>query len=545
MKSRSAGLFLWLLWALQAESATLNETFASRSTRASGSAIWNQALGKVHPSLQVMNYKAGFTPIEVLVGDGHDGTFDISTYARFSVGGNLAGNIIRFDTDTFFPLEVTSFKLESGWTIEPQGANPLVIYSLSDVLIEGTIACQGGNGTAASGTTPGLGGTGRCGGGNGGGGGVRVAGVGGDGGPGVSPHASVLPGEPGLYNSTPATPAVSGGGGGAWSSAPTDGALAGAFGGGAGQSFPDAEFSVEAGGAGGGGGAWTTNFGGGAGSGGGAGGGAVIIHAVRDVNLGSPTDNTVGLINVNGGQGGGIGTSLGGAGGGGGGGSVKVFAGGTINIYNDTEPSGASQANSGTGGTNSSANNGGNGGPGRSWYISNQYNGVGFYTPVEQAPLVPGVGAVEYNPAAQSVESSSFDLAATFTKINSLTLSPSSSEFKFEVAGSADNFVSDNTGFTENVDLISNKRYLKFRITLTGGDVNNPNMVDTATISYLAGQREDFVLQAAGCGRVTKSSSGFGDGLAFALVFLFLATLKFQAQRQKSIRAQAIVRAAQ
>lgn len=542
---KSATILLGLLFSnALANAAALTENFDNRGNLAAATAVWNQALGKVHPSLQVVDYEAGFIPLRVDVGDGSDGAFDLSTYASFSVGGDLSGNKIHLDTDAHPVLQLNSFKLEAGWTLEPVGTRPLIIYSLTDIIIEGDIACQGLDGGNASNTIAGLGATGRCGGGSGGAGGA----IGSAGFDGVSLLAPATAGQKGNFNSGAGTPGVSGGGGGAWNTTATAsaGAPISGFGGAAGASFSDPEFanisvaSAGGGGTGGGGGAATNIGGGKPGAGGGAGGGAVIIHAVRDFNLGSSTNAAIGSINVNGGIGGGTGHQ-GGAGGGGGGGSVKVFVGGTINIYN-TSGVGASHANGGLGGTNTLTNNGGNGALGRSWFASNVYNGVGFYTPAEEAPVNAGafLGGVQFNPASQSVTSKIFDLGGNFAQIQAIAVSPTSANFKFEVAGSSDNFVSSDTGFTENVNLISGKRYLKYRITLSGGDVNTPDMVDQASIQYVLGMREEFNLQAAGCGRVGTSAPP-GNGLFFIFIVGFLGILKFKAQRRKTVRAKRIV----
>jgi len=515
------------------------ENFSTRAALSSATAIWNQALGKVHPGLHVVNYKSGWTALPVDVGDGRHGAFELGTYAQFSVGGNISGNKVRIDTDAYPLLQVTSFKLEQGWTIEPVGSKPLIIYSLTDVIIEGTIACQGGDGGNGSTTTPGAGGLARCGGGGGGAGGAP----GNPGTAGVSPHASLQGGAGAAFNPTAATPGASGGGGGSWNltSAPSGGGLSTA----AGVSVSDPEFTVIAGGAGGGGGAATTT-GGNAGAGGGAGGGAVVIHAVGNFNLGSSTNATIGTINVGGGYGGGTGNQAG-AGGGGGGGSVQVFAGGTINIYN-TNGMGASRAFGGLGGTNIPGNNGGNGGIGRSWFAGNVSNLVGYYAPAEEAPVNDAsyLGIVEFDPSAQYVETKTVDLANNFAQVLSMDVTPASSTFKIETAGSSDNFVADDTGFTQNINLISGKRYLKFRVTLAGGNVNTPDMVDTATINYVLGERKEFKLEAAGCGRVQgPRPPAPGHGVFFVLIFAFLGILKFKAQRQKSVRGEGLVSAAE
>src|SRR5665213_209398 len=122
-------LFLAFSFSAASQATVISETFDSRADLASGTAVWNQALGMVHPTLQVMNYKASFTPKVISVGDGSDGPFDNTTYASFSAGGDVSGNIIRIDTTIHPVLQVTHFILDAGWAIEPVGNQPLIIES--------------------------------------------------------------------------------------------------------------------------------------------------------------------------------------------------------------------------------------------------------------------------------------------------------------------------------------------------------------------------------------------------------------------------------
>lgn len=513
-----------LLFALFIASMThadgISETFSSRANYVPGTAIWNQALGVIHPTLQVMNFRAGFTPRPVEVGDGSDGSFDISTYARFSVGGDLSGNIIRLDLATYPELNVTNFHLAAGWTIEPVGDQPLIIYSLSDVIIDGDIHCEGGNGTNAIGTAPGSGGTGRCGGKNGGAGGAQF----GSGTNGDSASVGVVTGGGGGVDSNAAA-TVGGGGGGGWNStsATGNGVNSSAPNGGlGGTTISDPEIITRLGGSGGGGGGGNDNV---AGAGGGAGGGVVIIHAVRDFDI-------TGFIYANGGNGGSS-NVVGGPGGGGAGGTVEVFVGRTINIFNGGA---ASQADSGTGGTNSLAVAGASGASGRSWFSSVNYNSTtGFYTPAEQLPVVPG--NVEFNSATQTVTTAAIDLLQSRAEVTALSVSPASTDFLFEVSGSNDGFVTDDTGWTTNLSSLSQKRYLKFRIAVTTSDVDDPTMLDSVNLTYTSHAREEFKLEAAGCGRVEDHDSGNGPSRTFPLLFLFvmLLLLKLKSELQKRV----------
>lgn len=520
---RTLGVFLFL-FSLESRATDFTETFSTRTRYSSGSAIWNQAVGKVHPTLLVDNYKAGATPLSFDVGDGSHGSFNSTTYANFSQNGDVSGNKIRLDTSTYPILYVTDFTLDSGWVLEPVGSDPLYIYALGSVNIQGEIWCHGENGADSVDTVAGSGGSGRCGGANGGAGGA----VSGAGTSGTSINGSVTGGTGGSNSGS------GGGGGGSWNT--SSGPVAGpSSGGAAGSSSSDPEFTTVAGGAGGGGGAGS---GANAGGGGGAGGGTVIIHAVGGVTIGTSPGSTTGFIYAKGGKGGastlsGGGSGTGGPGGGGGGGSILIFSGGTVTIYN-SDGSGASTAAAGSGGGAGVAI----GGTGRHWVTGVAYSNPtgGFYTPNEQAPLIVGDWA-KFSTSSQNVISQVIDLGNSKPEINGISLSPTSSDFTFEVSGSNDGFVSDDTGWTTSVSALNNKRYLKFRVSIATTNATSPTMVDSATVSYTPFQKTQFDLEAAGCASVEPNGSSSPlDFLPVLLVVVFLFLLKFVTQKQISIK---------
>jgi hypothetical protein len=525
MMMRSAALLTFLV-SMSVSAAELSEDFSSLSDFVSGTAIWNQALGKIHPTLQVVNYDDGTTgnpvpptPMTVDVGDGSDGVFDVSTYSQFSVGGDVSGNKIRFDTSTYPILKVTSFHLAPGWVLEPVGANPLIIYSLSTIRIEGEIWCQGNIGGTPLGSIPGAGGRGRCGGADGGDGGSGVTGN-----DGITPNASISSGKGGT------SAGMSGGGGGSWSNAFP--ATAGSNGGVAGTSTSEPTFTNTYGGAGGGGGSAN---GADAGAGGGGGGGTVILHAVGDISIGTAPSSLTGFIYVQGGDGGTT-TGTGGAGGGGGAGGIQLFSGATINIYNSDDPITptvpAGNAGRGAGGSSALPSSGGLGAAGRTWFSSVNFNtvGTGFYTPGEESPLLPG--NVEYDSATQYIVTRSFDTRSSFPEYASISAAPVSTDFLIEVAGSNDNFFSDDTGFTTNFSLLKNKRYVKFRASITTSNVNTPDMLDKTTIIYTPNERQNFEMKAAGCGRVHGSS---GSPITLLPLFAVLISLIYLRRKSKLV----------
>ena len=159
----------------------------------------------------------------------------------------------------------------------------------------------------------------------------------------------------------------------------------------------------------------------------------------------------------------------------------------------------------------------------------------GFYTPGEELPVV-NTGNVEFVSTTQSVEMASVDLLQSLAEVTALNVSPASPDFLFEAAGSDDNFVSDNTGWTTNLISLSHKRYLKLRVSITTSDVNNPTMVDSVTLNYDSVARTNFKLEAAGCGRVERGGGGAGApgaALPLAMLLLFFAYLKLPAELKK------------
>ncbi|MBX3021594.1 MAG: hypothetical protein KF799_07950 [Bdellovibrionales bacterium] len=514
---------------LDARAAQLVETFSTRTFYDSGAAstneaVWNQTLGKIHPSLVVVNWTVGvFDPLtdtrHIDVGDGSDGAFDSTTYANF---GSTSGAVIYLNTTDHPVLNVTRFELEAGKILEVSGPNPLIIRSQSDVFIRGTINCAGGNGEDGNGATAGNGGSGRCGGMNGGAGGTS----------GVNSGNGV--------NGDDATGAVTGGGGGAgvdqsgggggggWNTNTAGDGDTPTNGGQGGGSDPDESFITIAGGAGGGGGASVTGDGGG---GGGAGGGTVIIHAAGNFELGtSPTSND-GYILVNGGDGGNS-TANGAPGGGGGGGSLQVFVGGDVSIYT-LDIDGGAQALGGDGGNINGA--GGNGGFGRNWITGRSYHrgGPTGYSPQEEGNVVVSGDWVEYSTEKQSVITKAFDLNSTLAILGGFAFSPSSPDFSVEYAGSSDGFANDNTGWVPSLATIQGKRYVKFRFSVETS-ATAPNMIDSATLDYTPGMKEDFEFISAGCGRVNSTSHPpVGFLLCVLSTLTILMGLKFKARQTK------------
>ncbi|HEX4925943.1 MAG TPA: hypothetical protein VFV50_17760 [Bdellovibrionales bacterium] len=528
----AAKLLLLFAVSITVTAATVTEDFNSRSYFNStlSTLVWNQALGRLQPTLKVAGWEinAGFPQPDITysVGDGSHGPFNRSTYANFSVGGDLSNDTIRLDTSLYPELKVTEFTLDAGWTLEPVGDNPLIIRSLSDVTINGIIECSGGDGQPVTNavSTVALGGQGRCGGGDGGDGGSdTVAPEAGD-----PSGAGALGGGPGLGEHV-VNGGDGGGGGGAYGngSAGQGTDPSGLNGGLVGNSddrpaFDDNGATSSEGtgaGAGGGGGFAFTQAGGTSrGGGGGGGGGTVKIYAVRDVTV-----SATGRVRAYGGAGGGeaTGTLKAGGGGGGGGGSILIWAANDINMAANN----IVDANFGAGGItlDGTAGNGGVGAIGRTW-LSWGNNVTNNERPLYTLWLN---GAVVYETGTNQVAvSNAYDLGNTSPRLTGITTSPapvSGSTISIEAAGSSDNFAADDTGWlpSTSLDALSGKRYVKFRVTLNNAASTTPDAIESLTFEFEGGRRDTFNFVSA-CGRIgnTNSTGSLNALVLLALLFM-------------------------
>lgn len=489
--------------------------FSSSDMVETSDLVHNLKAQALHSPMIVDGYGAGADSKIVEVGNGRHGSFNESTYSQF---GQVSGQVITLDTDEWPELHLIEFNLADGWTLRPIGSQPLKIFSHGDVVINGQINCNGEAGSPARLTTPGAGGQGRCGGGQGGDGGdqagVGLARNGSDGK--IDSSATIVPG----FGGQAGDPSVGGGGGGAWNAfsplGDGDNGGGGANGGG-GMNVSEPDFKSEWGGAGGGGGSVHTTDGH-SGSGGGAGGGAILIRAVGSIRVG-----TNGRIDANGGVGGGLSdgnTGNGGAGGGGGGGSILLFSGNTLTVANNV-PGEPIQAKVGEGGTNDDGAVQANGGTGRNWLAAVNYNLIGGYTPGEEFPFNPG--AITFSASAQSAISKSFDLASVRATINSVTTTPISSDFSVQVAGSDDDFIADDTGFTTDFNLLKNKRYLKLKVTITNSSGNTPTFLEAINIDYSVDDINQFDFTSTTCANTQyPQSPGTTLWLLIPLLILFI-----------------------
>lgn len=483
------------LFSLAAFGDSIVEEFDTITNKDTSTAVWNQELGVIHPTLYIEFIINNGDPISTLpinIGDGRHGAFDSSVISSFQSFASIVSNDITINNlaADYAELNFTSFKLDSSYTLTRNDGLPIIIRSLTTVDINGKINCNGNNGIADN--LGGAGGTGRCGGKNGGAGGVGATGTSGD----STVVGLVSGGGPGIFG---AGGGGGGGGGGAYTpySCANNGSTSIGNGGSSGLCTIDNIFSNITGNSGGGGGGGASSASGG---GGGAGGGIVIIRAGGNINIAH-----TGAVLAKGGNGGNT-TSAGGGGGGGGGGSISIFSSGILNLT--LEPS--SEPNiidvtRGNGGTSTSGGgSGGMGAEGRTWDMGSPFsytdNSLGSINTESHNSLLwdpgdqpPGVLHIKYTTTPQTIISKSYDTLSDFTTYTSVVpsvINLSTSTVLVEIAASSNSDFSSPTAWVNastlpiNLSPLNNKRYIKFKITLTNSSDATPTKIESITINY-------------------------------------------------------------
>ncbi len=485
--------------------------------------------------MQVNGWNDGGGPFNTnfSVGDGHHGSFNVSTYANF---GTVSANVITINTNTYSDLQFTDFTLNAGYTIRPIGSNPLIIRSQSDILINGTIDCSGGAGTDANATNTILsaGGTAHCGGGAGGNGGTAalaptagaaggVGLVGAQAGPsgGANGGATGAGGEAYRQAGTPAHDGMNPNGGGVATHNLNN---------------PDNPFTIIGGGSGGGGGFVHNQISihDSSGGGGGAGGGVVLLYTVNNILIGA-----AGSVKADGGHGGNGAANLwAGGGGGGGGGSILMFGGNavTITTANSVSAQGLTIANGGV--TDSSggvgANQAGHGADGRTWLTSSTGGATG---PNElPAGLMILFGNVQFQTGVFTATSAALDLANTkpsITNITTTTVTPGGSTVTVTMdSGSASNFT---PSYQSTASFIGTKikRYVKFQVSMNNLQATAPSTeLSNITWQYTGNVQTDFKL-AASCGMIAANKDQKLP-LHWALLYLLPILSAFVLKLKKS-----------
>ncbi|HVK62063.1 MAG TPA: hypothetical protein VM432_10950 [Bdellovibrionales bacterium] len=498
----------------------------------SATAVVNSTTSDAHPPLQVKDWDidivAPFRSSPFSVGDGSDGAFKPSTYLNFHDGVYANDNIIRINTDDHPELNVTEFDLQSPWKIIPTGSKPLIIKSLSTVIIEGDIDCSGetGEDVDVSSVTV-SGGIGRCGGSNGGNGGSST--VSATSGSKPSTNAFAAGGGAGASQGD-----GDGGGGGAGMDATTapnsgaDGGIVGGGGGSAGISDDDSEFATVGGGAGGGGGAAFTDASDApahsSGAGGGAGGGSIYIYSVGDILVD-------GLVTTDGGDGGvSAGAGRGGGGGGGAGGSILMFSGDDIVI------NGTITAQRGSGGI-STGGDGGDGGDGRTWVIDKNslptLNGA-----LDPLGLLSTWGSVTYRTGAFRIVSKTLDLESSKPLLTSADVESTvsgTSTVSVEIASADSPFTASSANWVSASSLLKKeiKRYVRIRVTINNDSETTPARASKVTLSWTPYEQSEF--EFSSCGVVTTSPPSNGPGNLIAIALMLMPMIvALQLRRRKS-----------
>ena len=513
-------------------SISFTQNFDNKNQYSSSSLVWNVSTQTLHPPLKVNDYFEGsFQDLNFDIGDAKHGIFNSSTYQDWDNDGDISDKIITVNTDTYPSLEFESFNLLSGWTLQPEGSEPLIIRVQGHVVIDGTIDCSGENGQAVTSdqSQVALGGTARCGGGDGGRGGTDngvspvLPQAGGNGG------ASVTGGSAGSQQAM-----VDGGdgagGGGAYSQNLTDADNGvrppASTGGSKGTNFEDNAFQETGGGSGGGGGFYytgsdTANHS--RGGGGGAGGGVIYIYSGGNITLSSSAK-----ITANGGEGGG-GNLKAGGGGGGAGGSILMFAGGEI-FLNTAQV----VALGGDGGT-TLGGNGGAGATGRTWIT----DGVGGDGPTgsgdNPVSLLAAIGSVNYQTGsfqAESVTIDSYNSFPQFVSVETTGTIQSGDQVLFDLSSNKSNNFVANWSESSTVIGVKLDRYFKYRIRITSNNENTPSTLESVKFNFNAYVLSDFDM-TTGCGSMNQS----GGGLLWFLILLplfALVVVKLNLQTHKS-----------
>lgn len=517
------------LLAARLPAGEITETFSSVTQRdATTTAVWNLVRARLHMPYVVDRLNGGGTEDDAVdIGTGTDGALEPSTYSSFDANPATPA-VIELDTSRDYHF--TTIEIASGITVTGSGSSPLVLRAQGAVTIDGILDVSGGPGdnTQPGGGSASSGGVACCGGGNGGVGG----GLGSNGADGASGDAGNTGrgrgGAPSVNNG--AGNGGGGGGGGGFSDVTiaTNGSQSGTGGAGGarGNPYNDEYLATLEGGSGGGGGAgYDLDQGDWRGGGGGAGGGAVQIVSGDDLTI-----NFSGSVLANGGDGGTLGGSGNHAGGGGGGsgGAIVLFSAGVLSN------AGSVSAVGGTGGTGGNGGDGGNGAAGRARFEDSDggaFTGTGSENP---NPLAPG--QVFYRVGTRVVVTRSYDTGSespVYLGFNSQETTPAGSTVTYEVAGSRDNFQSDDTGYvpTSSLSTLDGRRYVRFRVSLTSVDRNTTPEVLSFTLSYFDGA---FRFAYASCAGARGGAAG-GSGGLWLLVALLPWLTRF---RRLTLRAR-------
>lgn len=530
-RPHAAIFFLLLLMNPSAQGATaqITEDFNTASAASGTTGVWNVSTGTLHVPFVVDRSGgtvAGQEDEAILIGDGSDGPFNATTMVNFDTNAGGVAGTVTLDTSRIY--QFTDFTLPNGTTLLGSGTDPLRIRAQGSVEIEGTIDLNGGDG--GNSITPPAnvnnGGTTCCGGGAGGAGPSAVQSFPVDG---TSPAISTLGwGQAGTISTLGGTDGGAGGGGGN-RYAGTVGAANLVASGAGGSAYADETLETLVGGAGGGGGAGNTAVlaaVGSGGPGGGGGGGTLSIQAGNTFRVAA-----TGQILAKGGNGGDSNPAHGaGGGGGGGGGSILIYAGAT-GVDN-----GSIDATGGLGGQVTAAVPGGDGGGGviRFAFSSGEFTGTGTENPPPS--IVPKPKTV-YSKASYVIVSPNYDTQASNPHYSALVKDQtlhSGDTITYQVAGSNDNFVADDTGYLPEGDLgrLDGKRYFRFKVTLQSGNTSTSPEVRQLSIQF----KNLFEFSLVGCARAVPPSGGRATPWGWAILVSYLVAFSVWWRRSRAKR---------
>lgn len=518
MKSAHAIAVLSLLFSQTLSAGEVSEDFSTAHSASGTTGVWNLTNQTLHVPF-VVDRSAGTVANQenesVTIGSGSDGEFNATTANSFDLNGGAAPGTITLDTSRIY--EFTHFTLPAGTTLLGSGSSPLRLRVQGNATIDGTIDLRGGNGgdsfTPAAATQ--NRGVACCGGGVGGAGpnGVQTFATNG-----TSPDGTTLAGQAGTVSAAGGTDGGAGGGGGN-RYAGTDGAANAVASGAAGPAFGDETLTTLLGGSGGGGGAGNSNVGTG-GPGGGGGGGALSLQVGGNVLL-----SATGQILVTGGNGGVLANAAhkAGGGGGGGGGSVLIYGGGT------GTDNGTIDATGGLGGTAFVQGGDGGGGVIRYAFSGGEFTGTGTENP---PPSLLPKPKVVYSQSSYQIVSGIYDTGSSHPHYTALVKEQtlhSGDSITYELAGSSDNFVSDDTGYVSETALarLEGKRYFRFRATLKSAHADSSPTVQKLTLQY----KNLFEFSLVGCARASLPPSGKKTPWGWAILVAYCVAFSVWWQR--------------
>lgn len=492
--------------------------FSARGT----TGVWNAALQKLQVAPVVDNDLGSFNESHAIdFGRGTDGPFNAATMYSFDVNQGAVASTVTLSTSRAY--DFTTFTLPTNVTLKAVGGSPLILRVQGNVTLNGRINLRGSSGgpPTDNGADQPSGGSGAGGGGGAGGRGGSAAANGAAG----SLASGATAGGAGGGGNGDGTAAGGAGGGGAYGADGNVGDSGTGSGGTAGTHYGDTfpnETAAPGGSGGGGAGGSVGSFDYPSGGGGGGGGGAIVLTAGGNILI-----NSTGSILAYGGDGGVADDTDANcsSGGGGAGGTIALFSGKAITN------NGTVNARGGVGGGGECHTQGGDGGEGRVRFCDSTTDPTQSGSPAVEFPS-PLNGASPYGQvfstlSSVTIFSTAYDTQNTgplYTSVDVVANQPSGSTVDVAVAGSSDNFASDNTGFVSLTSLsaLSAKRYIRFRVTLQAADESDPPSVSKITINYTPRLQSEFNIKQGSCAAIHSGQEGSEGAKWAALGWLAL-----------------------